>query len=197
MTIDEKQEALDNIKLIKDLVLQTKKDMNHSGGGWIAIIWGIFCILGIGGVKLLKINGPLEGAWWGGLTVISLLSTYLVVRASIKSQPKKTGREIMRWFFLFWLPLLILAYTLTFFCIFLPGLSTEYITIFILLVISTGYLMLGFLFVKKLLFMGVAGMLSTIITAIFFLEYNDIILSLLFGIGLIITGIVINRKGRQ
>ena len=103
----------------------------------------------------------------------------------------------MKWFFLFWIPLLILAYTLTLFTVFLPGLSPQYITIFILLVISTGYLILGLLFFKEMLFMGVLGMVSTIITAIFFLEHNEIILSLLFGTGLIISGVLINRKWRR
>jgi len=37
MTKDERQEALENIKLIKEMVLQSKKSMSLSGGGWIVI----------------------------------------------------------------------------------------------------------------------------------------------------------------
>lgn len=194
MTEDEKQTALDNINLIKEMVSQTKRNMSLSGGGWIAIIWGIFCIIGFAGVRIFKLFGALEGLWWGVLTIITLLMTYLIVKARNRIQPQKSGHEIMRWFFLFWLPLIILAYTLAFFCVFLPRLLTEYITVFIYLVVATGYMMLGFLFVKKLLILGILGMSSTIVTAIFFLEYSDIILNLFFGIGLIITGIVINRN---
>ncbi len=197
MTEEDQKEALENIKLIKEMVLQSKRSMNLSGGGWIAIIWGFFCLIGFGGVRMFKISGGLEGLWWGILTIITLLITYLIVRARTRDQSQLAGREIMRWFFLFWLPLLILAYTLSFFCVILPGLTAEYIPIFIFLVVSTGYMILGFLFVKKLLIMGILGMLCTIVTAIFFLEYNDIILNLFFGLGLIFTGIVFNRKKQK
>lgn len=193
MNEDQRQQALENIDLIKGIVLQTKKEMSLSGGGWIAIIWGIFCFLGILGEKLFRLSGPYEGLWWTILTVIGIFATYLFIRTKHKSYPQK-HRQSVRWFFLFWIPLLILAYTLCLFCVFLPGLSRQYITIFILLVVSTGYLMLGLMFFKEILLMGALGLAATILTAIFFLEYNDIILSVLFGTGLILTGIFINHK---
>jgi len=37
MTEDERQESLENIKLIKEMVFQTKRSMSLSGGGWIII----------------------------------------------------------------------------------------------------------------------------------------------------------------
>jgi len=193
MKENQKQQALENIELIKEIVLQTKKDMSLSGGGWIAIIWGIFCFVGILGEKFFLLRGPYEGLWWTVLSLIALCATYLFVKSKRKSYPQK-HRHSVRWFFLFWIPLLMLAYTLCLFCIFLPGLSPQYITIFILLVVSTGYLMLGFMFFKEILLMGALGFVATILTAIFFLQYNDIILSLLFGTGLILTGIFINHK---
>lgn len=197
MTDEQRQEALENIELIKEMVFQTKKEMSLSGGGWIAIIWGIFCFVGIAGERLFIPNGALEGVWWLALTFIAIFATFLVIRGKLKPQTQKYRRRYMRWFFLFWIPLIILAYTLCLFCVFLPGLSPKYITIFILMVISTGYLILGLMFIRMMLFMGTLGMISTVITAIFFLEYNDIILSILFGIGLITTGIVVNLKWRQ
>ena len=190
---DQKQQALENIELIKEVVFQTKRDMSLSGGGWIAIMWGIFCFVGMLGVRLFLLSGLYAGLWWTALTVITVFATYLFIRTKHTSHPQK-HRQSTRWFFLFWIPLLILAYTLCLFCVFLPGLSPQYITIFILLVISTGYVMLGFMFFKEILLMGALGFVATILTAIFFLEYNDIILSVLFGTGLILTGIFINHK---
>jgi len=197
MDKNQQQEALESIELIKEIITRTQKEMSLAGGGWIAIVWGVFCYLGISGQKLLNLYEGQIGLWWGGLTLLALGATYLIVKASVKKQAQGKGRKVMRWFFLFWLPLLLLAYTLTFFCILLPGISENYITIFILLVVSTGYLMLGFLFVKELIIMGILGMVSTIVTAVFFLEYNDIILSILFGTGLIITGLYINQKWKK
>jgi hypothetical protein len=81
--------------------------------------------------------------------------------------------------------------------VFLPGISKDYIGIFILLVISTGYIMLGLMFVKEILLIGIIGFISTILTAIFFLEYSDIILNILFGSGLIIFGLAANRKWKN
>jgi len=197
MNEHQQQEALESIELIKEMVLRTKKEMGLTGGGWIAIVWGIFCYLGISGQKLLGLFDAQIGLWWGSLTLVTLAATILIAKANMKTQPQSLRKEYMRWFLFFWFPLLILAYTLTFFCVFLPGISENYITIFILLVVSTGYLILGLLFVKELLIMGALGMVSTILTAIFFLEYNDIILSILFGTGLIITGLFINHKWKK
>ncbi len=197
MNENQQQEALESIELIKEMVFRTKKEMSLARSGWIAIAWGIFCYLGISGQKLLNLVDAQIGLWWGCLTLITLAITFLIVKANMRTQPQSMRKQKMRWFLLFWLPLLILSYTLTFFSIFLPGISESYITVFILLVVSTGYLMLGFLFVKELLIMGTFGMISTILTAIFFLEYNDIILSILFGTGLIITGFYINHKWKK
>ena len=196
MTEDQQREALENIGLIKDLVFATKKEMSLSGGGWIAYIWGIFCYIGTAGTRIFDFKDAMIGLWWTALTVIGVIATLVVVKTKIASQDKGERKEFVRWFVIFWLPLLVLAYTLALFCVFLPGLSEMYITIFILLVISTGYVMLGLMFVREILIMGVLGILGTIITAVFFLEYNDIILGILFGTGLIITGFIINRKWR-
>ncbi len=45
--------------------------------------------------------------------------------------------------------------------------------------------------------MGIIGYISSIICAIFFLGWSDIILGTLFGVGLIITGIVINKQWKN
>lgn len=193
----EKRQAIENIELIKELITQTRKEMSYYGGGWISIIWGIFCFVGVGGQRLLNPIGALRGLWWLILTVIGICASYLVVRSEVKTQPKRRRREFMRWFLIFWIPLIILAYVLTLFIVFTPGLNPFYIPIAILLVISTGFIILGFSFSREILFMGIIGFIGTIITAIFFLEYGDIITGTLFGVGLIITGLVINRRWKE
>lgn len=193
----EKREALENIELIKELVIQTKKHMGLYGGGWIPLIWGIFCLIGVSGQRLFFPQGPPAGLWWTILAGIALFASYLVVKKSLKSHPQKRRRQGMRWFFLFWIPLIILAYVLTFFIVFIPELSRLYIPVAILLVISTGYLIIGSLFFRGILAMGIIGFVGSIVTAIFFLEYADIILGLLFGLGLITTGLVINLRWKN
>lgn len=197
MIEDEKRQALENIGLIKDLVTQTNKEMSLSGGGWVSIIWGIFCFVGFGGQRLLNLFGPLRGLYWTVLGIIGCLATYFVVRSRIKTQSQKRRGYFIRGFFLFWIPLIVLAYALTFFCIFQPDLSARYIPIFIMLVISTGFLIIGFLFNREILFMGTIGFVGTVITGIFFMKYADIFLGLIFGVGLIITGLVSNLKWKE
>ena len=158
---------------------------------------GIFCFVGLAGQRLFIPHGPLMGVWWTGLIVVTILISYGIAKANLPENQFTQRKKIVRWFLLFWLPLLVLAYTLCLFCVFLPGLSLEYIAVFILLVVSTGYIMLGLMFFRDILLMGILGMIGTIITAVFFLEYNDIILAAFFGIGLIVTGILINRKWRK
>lgn len=203
MIEDEKRQAIESIGLIKELITQTEREMWYSGGGWISIIWGIFCLVGFSGQRLLYTTGPLRGLYWTKgvywtiLSLIAILATYLVVRSRVKTQSQKRRGYFIRGFFLFWIPLIILAYVLSSFCIFLPDISVKYIPIFILLVISTGYLIIGFLFNKEILFMGTIGFVGTVITGFLFLSYADIVLGLLFGVGLIVTGLISNLRWKE
>ena len=197
MKKDERQEALESIELIKELILQTKKHMGHYGGGWISIIWGIFSFVGVGGQRSFIPQGPLIGVWWTALAVVAGFATFLVSRRYLKSQPFRAEHGYLRYFFQFWLPLVLLGYTLALLIALIPSISNQYIPIVVLLVISTGYLIIGFMFFRGILYMGILGFTGTIISALFFLEYSDIVLGVLFGLGLIITGIVINKQWKS
>lgn len=197
MNEDKRQEALENIELIKELVLQTKKHIGHYGGGWICFIWGIFSFAGVAGQRLIIPHGPLMGAWWMGLTVVAGFATYLVSRRYTKTQSVRDQHDYLRYFLLFWIPLILLGYTLAAFIGFTPSLSNDYISIAILLVVATGYLIIGFTFHKGILYMGIIGYIGSVICAIYFLEYSDIILGILFGVGLIITGLFINKQWKN
>lgn len=197
MNEDTRQEALENIELIKHLVIQTKKHVGQYGGGWICIIWGVFCFAGVAGQRLLIPQGPLIGIWWMGLAVVAGSATFHVARGYLKKEPIRAQHDYMRYFLRFWIPLMLLGYTLATFVALLPSLSNQYISIVMLLVISTGYLIVGLLFYRGILYMGVIGYVGSIICAVYFLEYNDIILGILFGVGLIFTGLVINKKWKN
>jgi hypothetical protein len=197
MNEEKKQEALENIELIKELVIQTKQHIGNYGGGWISIIWGMFSFVGVAGQRLFIPHGPLIGVWWTALSVVAGFGTYLTMRSYTKNKPVRSKKDHMRYFLLFWIPLLLLGYTLATFIALMPSLSNHYISIVILLVVSTGYLTIGFLFNRSILFMGCIGFVGSIICAIFFLEYSDIILGALFGTGLIITGLFINKQWKN
>jgi len=197
MTDDEKKQALQDIAYIKEMVSQAKKDISHFGSGWIIMLWGIFCYVGMAGQQLLNMDGPMIGLWWTGLTVVTIILSFFIAKSQMQGEPPKQFRTYSRWFMIFWLPLLALAYTLALFCVFLPGLSYSYITVFILLVISTGYIMLGLMFFRGIFLVGLIGMVGTIISAVFFLEYAEIILGILFGTSLLISGLVINIKWKS
>ncbi len=197
MNEDKRQEALENIELIKELVLQTKMHIGHHGGGWISIIWGVFCFVGVAGQRLFIPHGALMGVWWIVLAIIAGFATFLTVKKYLKSQPALTQQNYIKYFLQFWIPLILLGYTLATFIALLPSLSNHYISPIILLVVSTGYLMIGFMFYKGILYMGIIGYIASIISAIYFLEYSDIILGVLFGTGLIITGLFINKQWKN
>jgi hypothetical protein len=197
MNEEKKQEALENIQLIKELVLQTQKHVGQYGGGWICIIWGVFCFVGVAGQRLLITYGPLIGVWWVVLAVIAGFATFLVARGYLKTEPIRAQHDYLRYFLRFWIPLMLLGYTLAIFIALLPSLSNYYISIVMLLVVSTGYLIIGFTFFKGILYMGFIGYIGSIICAVYFLEYCDIILGILFGTGLIITGLFINKQWKN
>jgi len=194
MNSEEKKEALDNIKFIKSLIDETKHDIKISGGGWISIIWGVFCLIGSFGQVFLLKPGPVIGLWWILLTVIAVSATIFVTKRANKERSSEFKKYIFKNFIFFWFPIIALAYTLCFFCIFSPDIPKFYIPIFILLVVSTAYIMIGLFFTREVVAMGIIGFIGTIITAAFFIEHATIILGLLFGLGLILTGIIINNK---
>ena len=103
MVEKEKQEALENIELIKGIILQTKRDMSLHGGGWIAIIWGIFSFVGVSGPRLFIPQGYWIGIWWTVLGMVGVMATVKVSRSSMQHKPTKEKKEHMRWFLLFWL----------------------------------------------------------------------------------------------
>lgn len=197
MTEDEKKQALQDIAYIKEMVSQARKEISHFGSGWIIMLWGIFTYVGVAGQIFLFTDGPSIGIWWTALTIVTIILCFMIAKSHMRGETPRQYRAFARWFMIFWLPLLALAYTLALFCIFLPGISHDYITIFILLVISTGYIMLGLMFFRGIFLMGLIGMLVTIVTAIFFLEHTEIILGALFGTGLLISGLVVNIKWKN
>ena len=197
MNEDKKQEALENIELIKELVIQTKQHIGHHGGGWISIIWGVFCFVGVAGQRLFIPHGVLMGVWWIVLAAIAGFVTYLTVKKSLQSQPVRTRHNYSRYFLQFWIPLILLGYSLATFIALMPSLSNNYISPVILLVVSTGYIMIGLMFYKGILTLGIIGYIASILSAIYFLEYSDIILGILFGSGLIITGLFINKQWKN
>lgn len=197
MTDDERKLALQDIAYIKDMVSQSRKDFSQFGSGWILMLWGLFTYVGVAGQKFFFTEGFTIGLWWTALIALTVFLSFVIARSHIQGEPPRRIRTFARWFLLFWLPLLTLAYTLALFCVFLPGLSQAYITVFILLVISTGYIMLGLMFFRGILYMGLVGMAGTILSALFFLDYVEIILGILFGTGLIISGLVVNIKWKS
>jgi hypothetical protein len=197
MTDAERQKALESITLIRNLMTQSQEEMSHSGGGWISIIWGIYCFLGYAGSRLfdgLKIH-TLAGLWWPFLAVVAFFLSAWLIRKRSTTQSSKIKKTMVRWFVLFWVPLvLLMAAQCTLFGI-LSDLPVKYMIPFILLVVSTGYILVGLLFHKSILVMGVLGFAGSLISALFFIDQAPLILTLLFGLGLIITGLIFNRKG--
>ncbi|MGB9004237.1 MAG: hypothetical protein WCB96_00785 [Candidatus Aminicenantales bacterium] len=195
--IDEQQkEALENISLIKDLITESRKELQYTGGGWIAIIWGLYCLLGYGGQQLFALDRLYDwaGLWWVALSVPAFFLSVLVIRNRAKTQSVKLRRTLTRAFLLFWVPLLMLMAVLIVLCLVQADLPDHYLVPFILLVVSTGYLMLGLLFQRSILVMGLIGFAGTVAVTLLFIEQAGLLLSLLFGIGLIVTGLVLNRK---
>jgi len=197
MKEDQRQEALENIELIKEVVLHTKKHVGSYGGGWISIIWGVFCLVGVAGQRLFIPQGALMGVWWTALVVAAIFASILVGQRYHKTQPVRAQHRYLRYFLRFWLPLILLGYTLALFIALTPSFSNHYISIVMLLVVSTGYLIIGLLFFRGILYIGSIGYFCTVLSAIYFLEYSDIILGSLFGVGLIITGLVINKQWKN
>lgn len=196
MTETEKQSALESIALIKNLVDRSHREITHGGSGWICIIWGFYALLGYAGSHLFHHwhSPALAGWWWPFLMLFGFAASIIVIRRKAATRSARLKGSLTGWFMLFWIPLILLMAALIALCLLLPDLPIKYITPFVLLVVSAGYLMIGLMFHKSLLVMGFLGLAGTFVTTVFFIEQAGPILSLLFGLGLIVTGLLLNRR---
>jgi len=197
MNEDEKNEAMENIRLIKDLVMKTKTEMVKVSSGWIAIVWGIFCIIGFLGQQFLIPQNAWSAAWWTGLSGIAVFATFRISRSQMSGRSREWIRFVIWKFIGFWLPLVFLGYALVAFCLLHPEVSPDYISVAFMLVISTGYMILGTMVDRVMLYMGLVGFIGSLVTAIFFLSLSSLIFCVLFGIGLIVSGWVMIVKEKK
>ena len=96
MIDQEKQQALENIALIKDMVTESRQELHYTGGGWIAIIWGLYSLLGYAGQRLFALAKlyDWEGLWWVALSVPAFFLSVLVIRNRAKTQSVKLRRTL-------------------------------------------------------------------------------------------------------
>ncbi|MBN1272218.1 MAG: hypothetical protein JXB26_08085 [Candidatus Aminicenantes bacterium] len=190
----DKKQALESVELIRQLASQTREDMYSYRADLICYIWGVFTLLGFSGQRWLFHFSRGSGLWWAFLSIAGFVATFFVIKAHKRPQPKKQTRHAMKGFLFFWIPFILLAYVLALFCMLSPDIHPAYIAVVFMLVVSTGFMIIGLLFYRVLFFMGCLGFASAVISGIYFVYYADIFLGLIFGLGLIVTGLVSRKK---
>lgn len=188
MEEEEKKQALESVELIRKLVSRTKDDMYSHRSDLICFIWGVFSLVGFAGQRWLFRFGRGTGLWWALLSIAGFAATIIAIKAHKRPEPAKQTRYAMKGFLFFWIPFLLLAYALAFFCMFYPGISSLYIPVAFLLVISTAFMIIGLLFYRSLFILGCAGFAGSVTAVLYFIRYADIVVGFILGIGLIVTG---------
>jgi len=85
----EPNDALEDLRVIRQVMEQTRRSIAVRGGGYFLIIWGVVWLLGFLNSQFLE--GPLVGRIWLALDAVGVIATftigyYLGTRARVRTQ---------------------------------------------------------------------------------------------------------------
>ncbi|MEH6944238.1 hypothetical protein [Bacillus sp. JJ722] len=158
------------------------------------ILWGFIWVVAFS-VTELGITKLTIGIWVG-LTLIGWIFTLITfINQKNKSPiPIFLGKQLK----MVWIAILFLAVMFSFLISNeLLVLSIQNMALYIFLLTSFMYLLLGIVLAKELFYMGTSLGILGIFTYQFFLDYIFIIFSVVGGGCLVLTGILMKYKGKQ
>lgn len=180
----EQLQALKDIEFIKQLVQRNRRRAGESSP--FLFVWGTYCTLGFLGLHWLKelyatLYFPI------GAAVCMLLSVWIGIRIG-----RRNGKPDRRMGILFWLP--GLAMFIGFYLIMALGLiKPEYISLFSLLITGIYYIQLGSMLGKEMIYLGFWFMIVVVVTRLFFMDVQNLVLGIFGGGSIILTGFIVRR----
>ena len=190
--IDIQKEIAENLAHIKTLTTH-KQSFGRFTSPYF-IIWGAIWVAAFPIIKMGITS--LTVAIWCGLAIVGWLFTGILFLKQKKTSPMPLFLE--KQLQMICIGILFLVIVLSFFIAAeLLTLSPQSMALYILLLTSAMYLLLGIILTKELFITGIWLGLLGILTYQFFLDYLFIIFSLIGGGCLLLTGLLLQCKGKK
>ncbi|CAH1212578.1 hypothetical protein PAECIP111893_03563 [Paenibacillus plantiphilus] len=182
-------QALQDIEFIKQLMARNQKKLEQ--GAPFLFIWGTYMMLGFIGMQFIGLIWAIT-FWPIGSVVGGILSAIIGIRQSRESGVTKGGRG--DW--MFWLPFLVMilaGYSL----MALDIVRKEYLGFFWLTLTGVTYVYLGTLIGRGPIILGIWFIVLSVLTKLFFIEYQNFIFGLMGGGSIVLMGVFLQLRGRK
>jgi hypothetical protein len=175
-------EAKESLELIKDASQASRQAIARAGTGYLFIIWGIVWLVGYLGSQLLP--GASSGYLWLGLDTLGIVGSVIaILRQGRRVRSEQTWRLGAFWI------LLLLNGSLMMWVVW--PLSSERYILFVTLLVSMGYSLIGLWISTPLAVIGTAISLLAIIGWLLVPSLLGYWLAIVGGGGLIAAGIYV------
>ncbi|WP_139993370.1 hypothetical protein [Paenibacillus paridis] len=182
-------QALRDIDFIKQFIHRNKKKLDHSPP--YLFIWGTYLIIGMVGMQFDNVAWPM---WYFSIgTVIGgALSAIIGIRQGRASQMRE--KDASGW--MFGLPFLAMV-AAGWIMMATDIVRTEYLPLFWFMLVGILYVSMGAWLGKGPMLLGVWFILLAALTRLFFLDYQYLLLGLLGGGSVILTGLWLQLQRRR
>jgi hypothetical protein len=177
-------EAEESLALIKDASQASRQAVARAGTGYLFIIWGLVWLVGFLGVEILP--GPISGYLWLALDTFGIVGSVFAIMRQGRRVRSAQGWRLGA----FWISLMVHGGLLMW--VVWP-LSGQRYMLFITLLVSMGYSLMGLWISTPLAVIGIAISTLTIIGWLLAPGFLGYWLAILGGGGLIAAGIYVLR----
>jgi hypothetical protein len=175
-------EAKESLELIKDASRASRQAIARAGTGYLFIVWGVVWLVGYLGSQLLP--GPASGYLWLVLDTIGIVGSVIaILRHGRRVRSEQTWRLGAFWI------LLLLHGSLMMWVVW--PLSSERYILFVTLLVSMGYSLIGLWISMPLAVIGMAISILAIIGWLLIPALLGYWLAIVGGGGLIAAGIYV------
>lgn len=188
-TTEEALQALKDIEFIKHLVDRNRKKAHNSAP--YLYIWGTYCTLGYLAMHFYR-HPSINWYWLIASLICSILTAIVGIRQTRKYGPRESDRS---YGMIFWGPA-IAAFGTAYALILLGAINVQYIPILFMLTTGLLYINYGTLLGRVFSLLGWWFIVLSIVTGKFFFEQQLLVLGLLGGGAIILTGVLVQRWER-
>jgi len=185
----EPQRALQDIEFIKQLIAKNQRKLDQSPP--FLLIWGAYMTAGFIGMHFNHTEWPMW-FWPIGSIVGGILTAVVGIRQNRKTPVREGGS----YGWMFWLPFLMLLLSGTF-MIATGIVKLEYISLFWLMLIGIAYVAMAPLLGKGPVFLGCWFIILAVITRLFLMDYQFLVMGLLGGGSFFVTALLLDRRRKK
>lgn len=182
------QQALQDIAYMKRLIARNMSKLDRSPP--YLFIWGTYIMLGLVG---MQVNDTVWPIWFW--SVGAVIGGALSALAGIKQSRSAAVQEGGSYGWMFWLPFVMVLLSG---CLMMAMgiVEMDYAALFWMMLLGVSYVSLAPLAGKGTVILGIWFIVLSALTRLFFLDYQYLVLGLLGGGSIVVTGLLLKRRGR-